>query len=213
MSFSEKEVRDEIFQMKHNKALGPNGFPVEFYQSFWEIIKDDLMALFKEFYNGTLNLYILNFGIITLLPKQKEVTHIKQFCPICLLNMSFKIFTKVAVKKIIEITEDLINPSQTTFTIHELRRKKMNRVILKIDFENAYDKVKWSFLQQTLMVKGFSEKWCSWINEGTIVFLPLPRTSIITYPTFFTFVILPLGFWILKRRCHLPLVLDTVNLI
>jgi hypothetical protein len=28
--FSEKEVRDAIFQMKHNKASGPDGFPAEF---------------------------------------------------------------------------------------------------------------------------------------------------------------------------------------
>jgi hypothetical protein len=32
--FSEKEVRDGSFQMKHNKAPGPNGFPAEFYQVF-----------------------------------------------------------------------------------------------------------------------------------------------------------------------------------
>jgi hypothetical protein len=41
--FSEKEVKDAIFQMKHNKASGPDGFPIEFYQAFWEIVKDDLM--------------------------------------------------------------------------------------------------------------------------------------------------------------------------
>jgi hypothetical protein len=34
----------------------------------------------------------------------------------------------------------------------------MNGVILKIDFEKAYEKVKWSFLQQILRMKGFSEK-------------------------------------------------------
>ena len=28
--FTEKEVREVIFQMKHNKAPGPNGFPAEF---------------------------------------------------------------------------------------------------------------------------------------------------------------------------------------
>jgi hypothetical protein len=35
-------------------------------------------------------------------------------------------------------------------TIHELHKKKKNDVILKLDFEKAYDKVNWSFEQQTL---------------------------------------------------------------
>jgi hypothetical protein len=124
------------------------------------------MPLFKEFHNGSLNLYSLNFGIITLLPKQKEVKHIKQFRPICLLNVSFKIFTKLAVNRMTEI----ISPSQTAFmpgrntiegvvilyeTIHKLHRKKMNGVILKLDFEKSYEKVNWSFLHQTLRMKGF----------------------------------------------------------
>jgi hypothetical protein len=84
------------------------------------------------------------------------------------------------VNRLTGIAEELIRPSQTAFmprknimegvvilheTIHELHRKKMNGVILKLDFEKAYDKVKWPFLQQTLRVKGFSEKWCLWINE------------------------------------------------
>jgi len=32
--FSEDEVKDAIFQMKHNSALGPDGFSPEFYQAF-----------------------------------------------------------------------------------------------------------------------------------------------------------------------------------
>ena len=41
-------------------------------------------------------------------------------------------------------------------TVQELHRKKLNGVVLKIDFEKAYEKVKWPFLQQTLRIKGFS---------------------------------------------------------
>jgi len=52
-------------------------------------------------------------------------------------------------------------------TIHELHTKKRDGVIFKIDFEKAYDKVKWSFLQQTLRMKGFSPKWCRWV-EGMV---------------------------------------------
>ena len=49
-------------------------------------------------------------------------------------------------------------------TIHELHTKNRDGIILKIDFEKAYDKVKWPFLQQTLRMKGFSSKWCRWIE-------------------------------------------------
>nr|ABA91694.2 transposon protein, putative, CACTA, En/Spm sub-class [Oryza sativa Japonica Group] len=51
-------------------------------------------------------------------------------------------------------------------TLHELHRKDKSGVIFKIDFEKAYDKVKWPFVQQTLRMKGFSSRW-----YDTIIFL------------------------------------------
>ena len=75
--FTEKEVRDAVFQMKHNKAPGPDGFPVEFNQAFWSLIKDDLMALFRDFHCGNLDLFSLNFGVVTLIPKLQEVKMIQ----------------------------------------------------------------------------------------------------------------------------------------
>ena len=94
--FSEKK-RSEMpsFQMKHNKVLGLDGFPVEFYKVFWSLIKNDLMAMFRDVHDGNLPLFILNFGILTLIPKLKEVKMIQQYKPICMLNVSFKIFTKI----------------------------------------------------------------------------------------------------------------------
>jgi hypothetical protein len=49
--------------------------------------------------------------------------------------------------------------------VHELYSKKLNGVILKLDFEKAYNKVKWSFLQETLTLKGFSDNWRTLINS------------------------------------------------
>jgi hypothetical protein len=43
-------------------------------------------------------------------------------------------------------------------TIHEMHRRKQSGVILKLDFENAYDKINWTFVQQTLRMKGFSSQ-------------------------------------------------------
>ena len=61
---------DAISSMELNKAPGPDdGFPAEFYQTFWEVIKLDLMAMFRKLQTGELPLFKLNFGVITLLPR------------------------------------------------------------------------------------------------------------------------------------------------
>ncbi|WVZ81320.1 LOW QUALITY PROTEIN: hypothetical protein U9M48_028710, partial [Paspalum notatum var. saurae] len=57
-------------------------------------------------------------------------------------------------------------------TIHELHTKKQNGVVFNIDFEKAYDKVRWEFLQQALRMKGFNSTWCTWVQtcvqEGNV---------------------------------------------
>jgi hypothetical protein len=50
-------------------------------------------------------------------------------------------------------------------TIHELHRRKKSAIILKIDFEKPYDKVKWPFIKLVLQIKGFSVQWCQWIDK------------------------------------------------
>jgi hypothetical protein len=112
--------------------------------------------------------------------KKAEAVKIQDFRLICLLNVSFKIFTKVLTNRINLVAQKVVSPSQTAFlpgryilegvvilheTIHEMHRKKKSRVILKLDFEKAYDRVKWPFLQQVLRMKDFSPKWCSWIQQ------------------------------------------------
>ena len=100
-----------VFDMEHNKAPGPDGFPVEFYQFFWDVVKPDLMSLFYEFHEGRLLIHSLNFGVITLLPKITDAIRIQQYMPICLLNVSFKIFTKVLNNRILKVTDKLIGLS------------------------------------------------------------------------------------------------------
>ena len=166
--FTEKEIREAIFDMEHNKAPGPDGFPAEFYQHFWDVVKGDLIQMFHELHSGEIPIFSVNFGVITLLPKTQDTSRIQQYRPICLLNVSFKIFTKVATIRVNSVADHLISPTQTAFmrgrnilegvvtlhkTVHELHRKNQSAIIFKIDFEKAYDKVKWDFLLQTLRMK------------------------------------------------------------
>jgi hypothetical protein len=145
-TFSQEEVRAAIFQMEHNKAPGLDGFPSEFYQVFWNLIKDDLMVLFTDFHQGALPLNRLNFGTIILLPKKKDAKVIQQYRPIWLLNVSFKIFTKAATNRLSTIAQKIIRLTQMAFlrgrnimegavilreTLHELHSKKKDGSFLK----------------------------------------------------------------------------------
>jgi mannosylglycoprotein endo-beta-mannosidase len=61
---------------------------------FWDILKEDLVKLFEEFYKGSLDLYRLNCAVMTLIPKVEEARDIKNFRPISLINCSLKFSPK-----------------------------------------------------------------------------------------------------------------------
>jgi hypothetical protein len=159
--FSESEIKESVFSMEKNTAPGPDHFPIEFYQHCWDIIKVDLVALFADFYNMKLDIGRFNYGIITLLPKVKEANTIKQYRPICLLNVIYKIFTKALMLRLDKVMGRIINKSQSGFLkdrnivdgilalheiLHDTRSKKKDGLVLKLDFEKAYDKLRWDFL-------------------------------------------------------------------
>ena len=96
------------------------------------------MAMFKYFDKGNLPIFSLNFEILVLIPKLKESKMIQQYRPICMLNISFKIFTKVLANRLNIVVDKIIKPTQTAFmtgryimegvvilceTIHEIKRK------------------------------------------------------------------------------------------
>ena len=71
--------------------------------------------MFTDLHAGQLELFRLNFGEIILLPKVNEAERIQQYRRICLLNVSFKIFTKVATIRLNSVAEHVVRPSQTAF--------------------------------------------------------------------------------------------------
>jgi hypothetical protein len=49
--------------------------------------------------------------------------------------------------------------------MHEIRKRKRKGIVMKLDFEKAYDKVQWSFLFEVLERKRFPEKWIQWMKQ------------------------------------------------
>jgi hypothetical protein len=71
--------------------------------------------MFSDLHAGQLELLCLNFGEVMLLSKVNESERIQQYRPICLLNVSFKIFTKMATIRLNTVTDHVVQPSQTAF--------------------------------------------------------------------------------------------------
>ena len=113
--FTELEVKHDVDEMKSNSAPGPNGFGVQFFKTFWSVITGDLLAMFDDFYKGELDIKRLNYGVITLVPKVKEANNIRQYHPICLLNVDFKVFAKVLNNRFTPIAEEVIGGNQSGF--------------------------------------------------------------------------------------------------
>jgi hypothetical protein len=134
--------------------------------------------MLDKFHRGHLDVERLNHGVITLIPKVPDALVIQKFRPICLLNVSYKILTKLMANRLGLVIHKVIADTQTTFikdrfiregivvlheTIHEIHHKKMSGVLFKIDFEKAYDKVNWAFLYQLMQAKGLGDVLCDWV--------------------------------------------------
>jgi hypothetical protein len=165
-----------IFDMRADSASGLNGFGVHFFKNFWPMIKGDYLAMVQDFHKGDLDIKRLNYGVITLVPKIKEANNIKQYRPICLLNVDYKGFNKLLCNRFSHMAKEVIGGNQTGFirgrnilegvfilheVIHELNRSKSKELILKFDFEKAYDKVRWDFLEIVMRGEGFPSEWVS----------------------------------------------------
>ena len=170
VSFLPQHIDRALAGMKNDTAPGPDGWPVEFFKKFWPFLRDLFQAIINGFALGTVDLSRLNYGAICLIPKVKGADTIKLFRPITLLNVPFKLCAKAFASRLAPVAQRVIHKSQTAFLkgrnilegpialmeiIHELKRTRGQGVILKLDFEKAYDRVNWEFVREVLLKKGF----------------------------------------------------------
>ncbi|XP_059064486.1 uncharacterized protein LOC131856648 [Cryptomeria japonica] len=105
------EIEAAVLALNNDKAPGPDGFPVEFYKANLNWISKDLLDLYNEAISkGSLGPDI-NKGTIKLLPKEGNKALIKNWRPITLLNVSYKVLAKVLALRLVDILPKFINPS------------------------------------------------------------------------------------------------------
>jgi hypothetical protein len=179
--FCEEEVRAAVFSCySEGGGTGPDGLSFLFYHKFWDVIKMDILHMFDDFFKGQLDLFRLNFAMLTLIPKVEEASEMKNFRPISLLNCSFKIFSKVLTIRLEKVCQRLIAKEQSAFircryilesvviaheVLHSIHKSKTLGVVLKLDYEKAYDRVNLDFLFESLKLRGFGNRILDWIMK------------------------------------------------
>ena len=166
------EVKLAVFSMSPFKAPGPDGFQAYFFKEYWEIVGTEIWNIVRSAFLGEfLNPSIME-TLIVLIPKIDNPTFMKDFRPISLCNVVYKIITKVLTNRLRPFLPDIVSPLQGGFipgrgapdniivaqeilNFMKHTKSKKGTLAFKIDLEKAYDRVDWRFLESTLIAFGF----------------------------------------------------------
>lgn len=89
--FEESKVRQVLLNSVRYRPPGPDGFPLAFFQRFWEVLKQDILAFMKEFHSRSKLCNQIRASFIALIPKKVGADCIKEFFPINLIGFIYKI--------------------------------------------------------------------------------------------------------------------------
>uniref|UniRef100_A0A6G5ABX0 Putative tick transposon n=1 Tax=Rhipicephalus microplus TaxID=6941 RepID=A0A6G5ABX0_RHIMP len=112
---SAEEVKAALKSMKRGTAPGPDGFPVEFYLTFWDEIGATFTAVIRRCYEDGVFPSSFRDGRIVLIPKSDASSvNPEDWRPITLLNVDYKIFAAVAVQRLRGLLNTLVGHHQTS---------------------------------------------------------------------------------------------------
>ncbi|GAU10142.1 hypothetical protein TSUD_420060, partial [Trifolium subterraneum] len=176
-----EEFKEATFSMKPDKCPGPDGFNPGFFQHFWPTCGQEIFQQCCSWLATGAFPPTLNMTNIALIPKGDSQVSMKDWRPISLCNVLYKLVAKVLANRLKRILDKCISNSQSAFVpgrsildnamvaievIHHMKAKtkgKLGDVALKLDISKAYDRIDWIYLQGVMTKMGFSDQWVKWI--------------------------------------------------
>lgn len=181
--FTAQEIKRAMFDMHPDKAPGPDGMSALFYQSCWNIVGKEVTETTLKVLNYGADLQDLNSTVVTLIPKVSQPVTMKDFRPISLCNVCYKIVARALTNRLSPIMTQIIGESQSAFVpgrlisdniivgfeltnwLRNKRTGKKGYTALKLDMNKAYDRVEWNFIGEVMRKMGFSEHWIGLIMQ------------------------------------------------
>ncbi|KAL3689125.1 hypothetical protein R1sor_015434 [Riccia sorocarpa] len=168
------EIQSIIDKLPKEKAPGLDGMTSEALKKMGEPMEEDLIEVAEAIWRDNLLIWKQQQGVIKLLPKPGDKQLIKNWRPISLLNLGYKIVAKILANRLREVVPDIVDSQQKGFVKkrsindsllavqigQEWAEKSGQEVLLvKLDFEKAYDRVSHEYLWKTMEALGIDEKF------------------------------------------------------
>ena len=97
---SDNDIKNAIFSLHNNKALGPDGYNAYFFKETWDITGPSVIAAVREFFTSGEILRETNATLIALIPKVPNPSSMGEFRPISCCNTIYKCISKIIAKRI-----------------------------------------------------------------------------------------------------------------
>ena len=174
------DISHAVRNLNTGKAPGPDGLSVEFFVKFWDLLGPELVKIFNFCYEcGELCDSMKTSNTRVIFKKRGDRKALKNWRPISLLNVDYKICSKALSVRLSKVLHAIIDPDQTcsvpgrriSSNLHLLRdildyidRTGETGILLSLDQEKAFDRVNRSFLENLLLCFGFGPSFRKWIS-------------------------------------------------
>ena len=174
-----EEIKGILWEMKKDKVPGTEGFPPEFYRTFWEEVKHILTQVIidaaKEGFTQT-----VRRAIIALMEKaNKDLLDISCWRPLSLCNTDLKILSKLLAHRLNKVLPKIIHNDQTGFlknrgltdnvidlisAVEHCELNEIDALLVSYDLEKAFDRVEWNVLLKIMQKFGFHQEYIEMIK-------------------------------------------------
>ncbi|KAJ3587841.1 hypothetical protein NHX12_011436 [Muraenolepis orangiensis] len=166
-----QELQTALQGMQGRRAPGIDGLSMEFYKAYWDVLSNDLLDVFNESLASGSMPVSCRRAVITLLPKKGNLQDIKNWRPVSLLCVDYKLLSKALATRLGRAVEQVIHRDQTycvpgrsmVDNVHLIRdvlevssSLDINTGLISLDQEKAFDRVEHSFLWKVMGKFGFS---------------------------------------------------------
>ncbi|KAF3775675.1 R-linalool synthase [Nymphaea thermarum] len=110
--FHHQEIKNAVWALGSGKAPGIDGFPIEFFRTFWEVCSADVFAFCDEFASNSVFLKEFNQATCVPVPKHPNPTDVTHFRLISILGAPYKIIAKLLSLRLAPVMPSVINPFQ-----------------------------------------------------------------------------------------------------